>query len=89
MGMFDSIMLNVKCPYCGEEEVRECQTKDLDCYLDVYTLGDKVKTLDKWLECITDCESEACKLPGSRLGNFFNLKIRVKECKITNKYKII
>lgn len=89
MGMFDSIMLNTKCPYCDKEAVRECQTKDLDCNLDVYNIGDRVKTDEKWLWAITDCDSETCKTPEKRIGSFFNLKIRVKKGKITEKYKII
>lgn len=40
MGMFDSFMLKVKCPYCGDEDVREFQTKDFDCVLSRWSEGD-------------------------------------------------
>lgn len=89
MGMFDSIMLNTKCPYCGKETIRECQTKDLSCYLKVYNPGDKVETDQKWLQAITECKSGICSRNERYIGEFFNLEIKVKKGKITEKYRII
>ncbi len=91
MGMFDSIMLNTKCPYCNKETIRECQTKDLECNLSVYNIGDKVKTTEKWLWSIAECKSENCLVPKTygSIGKFFNLEIRVKKGKITDKYKMV
>lgn len=89
MGMFDSIMLNTECPYCGKEAIRECQTKNLDCILKIYNEGDIVKTDEKWLFAITDCKSSQCDRSNRGVGEFFDLKIRVKNNKITGKYKIL
>jgi len=86
MGMFDSIMLNTECPYCGKETIRECQTKNLDCILKIYNEGDIVKTDEKWLFAITDCDN--CK-ERKDVSGYFDLKIRVKNNKITGKYKIL
>lgn len=40
MGMFDSFYLKAKCPYCGNEEVIEFQTKEFANMLDVWEEGD-------------------------------------------------
>jgi hypothetical protein len=40
MGMFDSFILNTKCPYCGEVKDREFQTKDFECELKVWKQGE-------------------------------------------------
>lgn len=57
MGMFDSIYMKVKCPFCGIEKVRECQTKDLDNNLERWNVGDNTghPEEDK-LDCIVGCE---------------------------------
>ena len=41
MGMYDSIMMLMQCPYCKRYEHIECQTKDLD------SAGWNFQTLDK------------------------------------------
>jgi len=41
MGMFDSFMLKVKCPYCGEEGIIEFQTKQFDCAMFVWNEGEQ------------------------------------------------
>jgi len=40
MGMFDSIMIDIKCPSCGNEGEKEAQTKELECNLEVWKKGD-------------------------------------------------
>jgi len=40
MGMFDSFILTVKCPHCGEVSEIEFQTKQFRCALDVWRVGD-------------------------------------------------
>jgi len=53
MGMFDSFMLTVKCPHCGNEEQLEFQTKLFDCTLTVWEEGEEFKTpeyCDEYLE---------------------------------------
>ena len=42
MGMYDYVELNVKCPICGNTIINTFQTKDFDCVMDTYHLGDKV-----------------------------------------------
>lgn len=40
MGMFDSFILKAKCPYCGNEDETEFQTKQFRCVLMVWKEGD-------------------------------------------------
>lgn len=58
MGLFDSAVLPVACPRCGEVRERELQTKDTDdpC-LRVFKRGEEVPdaTHLKWLRCIGEC----------------------------------
>jgi hypothetical protein len=91
MGMFDSIYLNVKCPYCEEESEIEAQTKDLECNLEVWKVGDFIGTKKyKSLFCITECRSNKCLRPVriGNIGNFFNLDVFLKKGILTSKYKI-
>ena len=61
MGMFDRIYLIAKCPRCGDEGGKEFQTKDLNCDLNEYGIGDSVSiTQYRWLWCIASCVSDAC-----------------------------
>ena len=86
----------VKCPYCGEIETRECQTKQLDLNLDIYFENDYVETDRAFLNCITGCKSEKC---GEKVRMFdkydkiqekyFVLKIFLKDKRITGEYEII
>lgn len=78
--MFDSIMLNVKCPYCEKEEIHECQTKDMDCILVRYHKGDLVPTDYHDLDCIASCNEMQSK--------FFSLDVFVKDGRITGEYEI-
>jgi len=66
MGMFDSIILNSKCPNCGKIEEREFQTKDLDRSLGTYKLGDSLKDFNiRYIEAIASCHSEECQFIGN------------------------
>ena len=42
MGMFDTFLGEIKCPYCGELHEFEEQTKSYDCTLDNFLIGDYV-----------------------------------------------
>lgn len=97
MGMFDSIYINVVCPYCGEESEMECQTKELDCNLEVFRKGGHIRT-DKYnsLDCVADCMSKQCieeqiKKVGykSGFGMIFNITVIVNNGVITGEYKIL
>jgi len=46
MGLFDSFIARIKCPYCGKEFEAEFQTKALACMLKEWRVGDKVKLGD-------------------------------------------
>ena len=65
MGMFDSIYMNVKCPYCGISCEREIQTKDLDSVLLTLRPGDSI---DKdyqdltQIEGVVECTSIVCNM---------------------------
>ena len=37
MGLYDSIYVYMKCPYCGKPQEFEAQTKDLDNFMNTYT----------------------------------------------------
>lgn len=63
MGKFDKIYTLVKCPYCDEEHVMECQTKDMENKLNDYEPGDWVGHQYQHLICICECESEKCNDP--------------------------
>ena len=40
MGMFDEIYGEVKCPHCKKIIGFETQTKEYNCMMDRYTIGD-------------------------------------------------
>lgn len=62
MGMFDSVYAPLKCPNCGDDGEKELQTKDLDCYMHSYRIGDSIGTTQfRWLYCLACCQSDTCK----------------------------
>jgi hypothetical protein len=95
MGMFDSIMLDIICPFCGEESLMDCQTKELDCMLDVWKKGDVIKTDLDHLECIADCIQQSCKNYTIQrfgywggFGRSFLLDVKLENGRVTGEYKI-
>ncbi|HMU12940.1 MAG: hypothetical protein JST41_11790 [Bacteroidetes bacterium] len=59
MGLFCSVTMPIKCPYCGTENVRECRTKELrGMFLyEHWKVGDDVLAdFPKELHCYTDCD---------------------------------
>jgi len=87
MGMFDSAYIICRCPNCGKEEERECQTKDTDCMLDVFRPGDFVSKQLRYLDCCATCD---CGGKGKNKRVFFDLHIEIDiEGKLTDRYKII
>lgn len=96
MGMFDSVYINVKCPFCGEESEKECQTKDTDCSLDVWRKGEYIGT-KKYndLDCLAGCESETCKAWVVKefgywggFGRPIYLRVFLKDGVVTGEYQI-
>jgi hypothetical protein len=101
MGMYDSVMVKMICPYCGKSSNIEFQTKDLDCALDVFHVGDKVTDKLTYLDVIGDCHTPECQArsdkyscsvqkSASGFGALFDAKIKVKDGTITDEvYDII
>lgn len=99
MGMFDSIMMKVKCPYCGGEGERELQTKDLDCLLRVFRKGDFIDPNSMWydrnyLNTISECISKGCldqkSNGGYGRGKFFYAKVFLDDKNIiTGEYEMM
>lgn len=96
MGMFDSVYLNIKCPHCNNESEIECQTKDLDCNLEVWRKGDFVGT-HKYndLDCLASCQSVECmewerQSAGysSGFGRMFYLRVFLNNGIVTGEYEI-
>jgi hypothetical protein len=58
MGMFDYIFLDVSCPVCGNAITKPFQTKNLDCFMDVYHTGDNIGTAKKLksIRAYTTCD---------------------------------
>lgn len=77
MGMFDSINIDVKCPYC-EGKSETVQTKDLDCVLQTYNVGDKIGEKHRWLDSCEICDS---------CNKYYNVRVDVdKYGVITGEY---
>lgn len=76
MGMYDSIMMKVKCPECDRTYKRESQTKDLGSNLTIFKVGDYIDNKLESIKCISDC----------KCGKYFSLYIELFEGKINGKY---
>ena len=94
--MFDSINLKMKCPYCELEAVMEAQTKELECMLNVYNEGDHISDQYNYLDCIADCHSKLCMKDEaaeigykSGFGRMFDVRIFIKDGKISGEYEIL
>ena len=101
MGMFDSIYVDIKCPFCGEESSMECQTKDLDCVCKNYQKGDTIPEDVKHLDTRVQCLSSKCyfvpKKTEMTLSEFsagikrtlFDVRLFIENRTITGKYEIL
>lgn len=96
MGMYDSVWLDIKCPHCGNESEIECQTKQLECNLDVWRKGDFVTNEFNYLTCLADCLSRECtdwqnKDSGyvSGFGRMFYVKIFLLNGNVSGIYEVI
>jgi hypothetical protein len=97
MGMFDSIMLNVKCPHCDVTSEIECQTKDLECILAVFRKGDYIGTKKyNYLWCVADCRSHYCMQQSAKeigyvsgFGKIFHVEVMLYDGCITGEYNIV
>jgi len=59
--MFDSIYLEIDCPFCNKRHEVEAQTKDLDCEMYVWKpgnhIGDQHKDVTQ-LYCTASCDDK-------------------------------
>lgn len=97
MGMFDSVYLEMECPYCKKISEIESQTKQLDCELNIYRKGDSIGT-DKHnhLYCYSDCKSNECmehELNAwgyrSGFGRLFETRVFIDKGVVSGDYEII
>lgn len=95
--MFDSILMLVKCPFCGQTTQMECQTKDLDCRLYRWKVGDNTEhPEEKELYCCATCYTNECldreeRKSGKKWGNqaYFELLLETPLGLITGKYRLL
>jgi hypothetical protein len=76
--MFDSIYLEVQCPYCKSKKLREVQTKDMEKELNIYHLGDKLQNPKKldYIVGRADCDCRDDTVSGNTI---FDVKINVNK----------
>ena len=69
MGCYDTIFLELDCPYCGQRSEMEFQTKDLEQRFCEYREGDKVPGTEqfKYLTATGDCHSPECQERADKL----------------------
>ena len=96
MGMFDSVWIDIKCPYCENTSLIECQTKAVECMLEVWHKGDNIGTNQfNYLDCHADCHDKECvkwqdKEIGYRsgFGRGFYVRIMLLNGVVTGDYEI-
>jgi len=96
MGLFDSVIIEIKCPFCGKTSEIKCQTKELDCYMQVWRKGDFVSEKFNYLQTIANCLSKECidyvdKEIGyhSGFGRGFYVKVILEKGVVTGEYEIV
>lgn len=96
MGMYDSFYLPITCPFCGYVSEMDVQTKELDCSLKTFHIGDHVSDKYNYLDCIADCLSPECveytdqqRGYHSGFGRLFYVRVYIEDGKLNGKYKIL
>lgn len=97
MGKFDTIFLDVKCPYCDNISKIDLQTKDLFNNFNYWNKGDFIgKRITKKVLCIGDCWSEKCSSyykhdyeNADIHCRFFDIEVFIRRGIITGEYKIL
>lgn len=98
MGSFDRIYLAIRCPYCGDTDTKEIQTKELHNFMDSYAEGDEVDTDKDQISGLAICRSDPCILSArvrdakgqgtySGFGVSWGVVVFIKHHKITNVVK--
>ena len=62
MGLYDSFIAWIRCPYCGKGFEAEFQTKALECAQKIWEIGDKVELSDLEIKegIIRNCVASHC-----------------------------
>ena len=81
MGMFDNLLVNVECPKCKRSKIREVQTKDFDCLLEHFNVGDVVDGSIREIATYGVAECVNCDI-------YINVFCNIKDYKLTNEYTI-
>jgi len=94
MGVFSTILIDIRCPFCNEISEMESQTQELDEDFEVFREGDFLNTELKELDCVTSCTNTKCKKETIKkhgywdgFGRIFDVKIILNDNKITGEYK--
>lgn len=100
--MFDSIYVNIVCPFCGVASLMECQTKELECECKTYNVRDVISKNVRSLDTITQCKSKECyfvpkkteEMTLSQFSSkikrtFFNVRLFIRHQEITGDYEIL
>ena len=78
MGMYDTVILDIKCPHCGVVSENDPQTKELDCSMETWRKGDFVSDKFNYFEAFCDCPK--CK-------KYFYSTIFLEHGRVSGKYK--
>ena len=81
MGMYDELLIQIKCPKCGKRREWRTQTKGFECTLGEYHVGDEVEN-DEYPTtlCIGNC-------PNCRRREW--ILVFIEDNVITDKYEIV
>lgn len=79
MGCYDTVLMPVKCPRCGEEHEMHCQTKEIGRNLLFFHLGESVTNDFDQLFCYASCKNH----------HIFTLNVFLKYGIVTGEYEIV
>ncbi len=98
MGFYCTVTLPVRCPFCGTQAERECQTKDLqDIFLmEEWRVGDNILAeIPHELRCIAGCGQPSCGTMETFNGKsyvqerHFTVVVKLDKGCITGEYEVI
>ena len=81
MGVYDTLLINIECPECKILKMRDVQTKDFDCILNHFSVGDVINDAIEESETVGITTCNACNI-------LIYVKCKVKEFKLTDEYEI-
>jgi hypothetical protein len=98
MGLFDTVILNIECPFCGETSECDIQTKDSMCMMETLKKGDIVQMPENpnFLTGIGSCKSPKCKKHTIEeigywdgIGRMFDVEVFLENDRINGEYETI